>query len=386
MPPSESAFPASSRLGIVRGFAAFILNLIAALVGPPSLGGVPFHRLLRAYFPSMSAAERELLVGVVLVVLVALAVANFWSTTTAKWIWIVPVPLLFFRIVIFSSGHFDGVWRHFFNPDLFSGFTDTADFTFFTVPAVRTATYSFVVWASAKWTRSKLGDPVVAAASGRLEPISPVIWPGPKFRWFTATNVLIGINVALFAATVASGVPFLFPRPSQLVPWGANIGILTLNGQYWRLITYSFIHFGMFHLAVNMICLWWIGRLAEKIFGSIVLISIYFLAGIGAGLLSLAWAPLIVHEGSSGAILGIAGALIAVVFYGKLKLPQNHLFRRRIIVFVLWVLFVGLSPGVDAMAHLGGLVTGLLIGVYIVWALRKLPPCAAFSKVRLFQG
>ena len=114
------ALSKEAALGIGRGLAAFILNSIAAMLGVGILGGGFAYRFLRAYFPSMSAAERELVVSAALVALVALGVSLCWSTTTAKWVWIIPVPFLLVRMVIFAlnpggsvmEGH-PTVWKHF---------------------------------------------------------------------------------------------------------------------------------------------------------------------------------------------------------------------------------------------------------------------------------
>ncbi|SRR5713101_6781310 len=382
-------------IGIARGVAAFTLNLIAAVLGPTNPGGFA-HRFIRSHLPYVSAAQRELLVSIVFAGLIALCVSRFWSTTTAKWIWIVPLPVLLIRMAIFASGNAHssvledlnyGFWRHFFNPDPskgYKGFAEFTDFIVFTMGAVRAASYSFVAWVSPQWEQPGLNDPIVVPASDRPEPTRPMILSGPKLRWLTSTNLLIGINVALFAAMVASGISPLFPQTSQLVRWGANLGVLTLHGQYWRLITHAFLHFGIFHLAANMVCLWWIGRLAERIFGGFVLTGIYLLTAIGAGLLSLAWAPLLTSAGASGAILGIAGALIAVVLYGKLKLPPREFFYRRIIVFVCYFLLP--TPGTDNMAHLGGFATGLLLGFFFARSLRTASSHPVFAAARLFQG
>ena len=216
--------------------------------------------------------------------------------------------------------------------------------------------------------------------------MKPRICSGEWVEWLPATNLLIGINIAVFVVMVASGVSPLFPRADQMVSWGGNLGAFTIHGQYWRLMTHSFLHFGILHLTINMLCLWWVGRQAEKTFGGFILTGIYLLAAIGAGLLSLVWAPLRTSQGASGPIMGIAGALIAVVFYGKLKLSSGKLFYRRIIVFILCVLFCGFSPGTDNMAHMGGLIAGLLFGFFFARALRTPSDSKVLATARLFQG
>lgn len=121
-----------------------------------------------------------------------------------------------------------------------------------------------------------------------------------------ATYALLAINIVIFIAMLASGVSWIAPEPGQVLRWGADYGPYTLGGQYWRLIASMFLHFGIIHLAGNMWCLWSLGQLTEKLLGSISVLGLYLLTGIGASLLSLSWDPMRVSAGASGAIFGIA--------------------------------------------------------------------------------
>ena len=182
-----------------------------------------------------------------------------------------------------------------------------------------------------------------------------------------ATIALLAINIVIFAAMVASGISFTSPQTDQVLRWGADYGPYTLSGQYWRLITSMFLHFGIIHIFGNMWCLWSLGRLAEKMVGSLSLVGIYLMTGIGASLLSLSWNPMRVSAGASGAIFGIAGALITVLYFGKLGLQPEGV--RKLLGYVVRFAFLnllfGLQGHIDNMAHLGGLVSGLLIGFFL---------------------
>jgi rhomboid protease GluP len=181
-----------------------------------------------------------------------------------------------------------------------------------------------------------------------------------------ATSALLAINIAVFLAMLASGGNWINPAPEHVLRWGADYGPLTFNGQYWRLITSMFLHFGIIHLFGNMWCLWSLGQLTEKLLGPLAVIGSYLLTGIGADLLSLSWAPMRISAGASGAIFGIAGVLITTLYYGKHNLPKESV--NRLLGYVLRFSFLnllfGLKDHVDNMAHLGGLVTGLLIGLF----------------------
>jgi rhomboid protease GluP len=185
--------------------------------------------------------------------------------------------------------------------------------------------------------------------------------------WLTATNGLIAINIAVFLVMVAYGVSWINPGPDELLRWGADYGPNTLGGEYWRIVTSAFVHIGIVHLLLNMWCLWSLGRLLERLLGPVQTLSVYLVTGAGASLLSLAAKPLIVSAGASGAIFGIAGVLISVFYYGKLNLPAENVRKLLgyVVRFALLNLLYGLRGNINNMAHLGGLVTGLLAGVFL---------------------
>jgi len=182
-----------------------------------------------------------------------------------------------------------------------------------------------------------------------------------------ATYVLLAINIIIFVVMLASAVSWMQPETDQVLRWGADYGPYTLGGQYWRLVTSMFLHFGIIHLLGNMWCLWSLGQLTEKLLGSISVLGLYLLTGIGASLLSLSWDPMRVSAGASGAIFGIAGALISVLYFGRLGLQPEG--RRKLLGYVVRFAFInlvfGLQAHIDNMAHLGGLVSGLLIGLFL---------------------
>lgn len=193
-----------------------------------------------------------------------------------------------------------------------------------------------------------------------------LLGPGST-RWVTATNALIAINVAVFLGMVISGVSLINPKTDDLLRWGADYGPDTLSGQYWRIVTSAFVHIGIIHILLNMWCLWSLGRLLERLLGALATFSIYVLTGAGSALLSLSWNPMRVSAGASGAIFGIAGVLIPVLYYGKLNMPPENVRKLLgyVVRFSLINLLYGLSGRIDNMAHLGGLITGLVAGLFL---------------------
>jgi len=179
------------------------------------------------------------------------------------------------------------------------------------------------------------------------------------------TYILVGINLAVFAAMVVSGVSATRPTSDQLLRWGADFGPYTFGGQWWRMVSATFVHIGLLHLALNMWCLWNLGALAELLFGRRAFILLYILCGLGGSAASLAWSPTAVSAGASGAVFGVAGALIALFKFAHLRIPPEEMKAqlKSLVAFAGYnLLFGAISPRINNAAHLGGLFTGLLFG------------------------
>ena len=183
-------------------------------------------------------------------------------------------------------------------------------------------------------------------------------------REISATHVIVGINVLVFVAMVATGASLINPSREQLLRWGANWGPLSLGTQPWRILTSNYVHIGIIHIAFNMWCLWNLGQLAERVLGRMNYVILYTLCGLSGSLASLWWHPLTIGAGASGAIFGLAGAAIAVFYMGHLPIPKAAIqaTMRSLLTFVGYNLLFGLSPGIDNSAHMGGLVAGLAMG------------------------
>ncbi|HET9791393.1 MAG TPA: rhomboid family intramembrane serine protease [Candidatus Angelobacter sp.] len=193
-------------------------------------------------------------------------------------------------------------------------------------------------------------------------------------RDYPATTLLLAINIAVFIAMTIAGVGLINPNWNSLLNWGGDYGPFTLGGEYWRLITATFLHAGIIHIGMNMWCLYYLGPICERVFGRLQTIGIYLLTGIGGWLLSLAHTPDGLSVGASGAIFGIAGAIVAGAKFGELSLRQGE--KKALISSVVSFLIIsfaygGFSSGVDNMAHIGGFVSGLLLGLPLGGFARK---------------
>ncbi|HVP53889.1 MAG TPA: rhomboid family intramembrane serine protease [Candidatus Eisenbacteria bacterium] len=180
----------------------------------------------------------------------------------------------------------------------------------------------------------------------------------------SATHVIVGLNLLVFAAMVLTGASALSPSREQLLRWGANWGPLSLGAQPWRMLTSNYVHVGIIHLGFNMWCLWNLGQLAERVLGRLNYVILYTFCGLAGSLASLWWHPMTVGAGASGAIFGLAGAAIAVFYMGHLPVARAAMqgTLRSLLTFVGYNLLFGLSPGIDNSAHIGGLVAGLAMG------------------------
>jgi len=191
-----------------------------------------------------------------------------------------------------------------------------------------------------------------AAEMNRIAPSHPVI-----------TWTIIAICSAVFVVEILKGAGFDTMSPDLAIRLGADYGPLTMSGQWWRLFTSMFLHFGFFHLALNMWCLWALGSLAERLMGRAAYLVLYIGTGLCGGLLSLAVHPQLVGAGASGAVFGISGGLITYLALKKAPLSFDRVKKQltSLGIFLAYNFIYSLKPGVDMMAHAGGLVSGLAI-------------------------
>jgi membrane associated rhomboid family serine protease len=179
------------------------------------------------------------------------------------------------------------------------------------------------------------------------------------------TPIIVGLNVAVFAVMAVATKKLGQFTPQELLNWGSNFGLLTVNGQWWRLFTALFVHFSLLHLLLNMWVLWNVGGLCERLFGRTTLLFLYVSAGVLASLTSVAWNPGDSSVGASGAIFGLLGAFLAFLSQQRHQIPPTIVRKHWISTsaFVLFNLVSGaIQPGIDNAAHVGGLLSGFVLG------------------------
>ncbi|HEX8873944.1 MAG TPA: rhomboid family intramembrane serine protease [Nitrosospira sp.] len=183
------------------------------------------------------------------------------------------------------------------------------------------------------------------------------------------TALLVAVNLLVFLAMLASGAGLWHSVNSVQLAWGANFGPATQGGEWWRLGTAMFLHFGAIHLALNMWALWDGGQLVERMYGHSRFAGIYFSSGLAGNLLSLvAHKGLAISGGASGAIFGIYGALLVFVWRERRNLHPRDFrwFFWGATGFAAASFILGfLITGIDNAAHIGGFLTGMLGGVIL---------------------
>lgn len=141
---------------------------------------------------------------------------------------------------------------------------------------------------------------------------------------------------------------------------------VTQQHEYYRILTSAFLHGGIFHIGLNMLSLYWLGRFIEAVLRPGRMLFVYFLSLIASGISVVLFSPPNAATlGASGAIFGLFGALFAIGF--KLGDRGMELIRANIGILVLNLLWSFTFPGISWQAHLGGLVAGFITTWLVFW-------------------
>lgn len=191
-------------------------------------------------------------------------------------------------------------------------------------------------------------------------------------KGFFITPLLIDLNILMFILMSATGVDFIEPNSKDLLLWGANLKTLTINGEWWRLISCCFIHIGVIHMLMNMYALFFIGLLLEYRMGAIRFLVVYLATGVIASTASLWYHDMTISAGASGAIFGMYGVFLALLSTNLIEKENRTNLFLSIGIFVLYNLMSGLNAtGIDNSAHIGGLISGAIAGYLMYPALKK---------------
>ena len=188
---------------------------------------------------------------------------------------------------------------------------------------------------------------------------------------YMPTYILIALNITIYVYTSIIGNNFIETSDSVIRVYG-QVNALVYEGAYWQLFTAMFIHADLLHLFGNMFFLLIFGLRAEELFSTTEYFLIYLLSGLAGNLLTLLW-PEVVSVGASGAIFGMFGAC---TIYVRRAIGQSIMSALMYAFFLFMI--TSFSPNVNFLAHLGGLVAGLLIG-YLLAVKRKFKVVYAYE-------
>jgi rhomboid protease GluP len=171
---------------------------------------------------------------------------------------------------------------------------------------------------------------------------------------------LLIVNVGVFAIDAVLGIA---GRPETLLNAGAMVPFLVAQGEWWRLLTAMFLHIGLLHLAFNSLALYVFGGLIEGALGSARMLSLYLVTGFAASAASFALgSPAVAAAGASGAIFGLLGAwLVYNLRRRSLSLARSNV-QSALLLIGINLVFGFTVPGIDNLAHIGGLVSGVAAG------------------------
>lgn len=175
------------------------------------------------------------------------------------------------------------------------------------------------------------------------------------------SGILVAVNVIVYLICTFTGN--LLYNVGEL-----DAAAVLLRGEYGRIIYSMFLHAGIDHLFNNMVIMFFLGAMIEKVTGHIQLLLIYLLSGIGANICSLLYKVMTMDSmasvGASGAIFGLDGVLLAWILLDRQAMPDVT--PRRVLLMIVLSLYSGFTAhNIDNAAHVGGLLTGFAAGALL---------------------
>lgn len=213
---------------------------------------------------------------------------------------------------------------------------------------------------------SRLGEDTSAFKEGWQEFLS-VFTPG---KGYFVTPLLILFNTAIFISIIV--VAQLSEQETEsIIRLGANSRADALKGEVWRLVSSVFFHWDIMHLFMNMLTLYFIGAALEPRMNSGKFAVVYLSTGVLAGITNLGWHVQAVSAGASGAVFGLYGVLLAWLTTNLLEPELRKSLLPGMILFIGYGLLGGTKGNIDNAAHIGGLLSGIVIGFCLYPGLKK---------------
>ena len=186
-----------------------------------------------------------------------------------------------------------------------------------------------------------------------------------EWKKYPATYLLLGLTTLTFICQyLLNG--FQATSPLSLFKMGAMYGAFVQYSplNLWRLVTPIFVHIGVEHFLFNMLTLYFMGKMAEQIFGTLRFLGVYLLAGVMGNAFTLLFTPNVIAAGASTSLFGLFAAVVILGYYSHSPL-LNQLGRNYLALIVINLIFNLFTPSVGITGHLGGLVGGALAAIFL---------------------
>lgn len=187
-----------------------------------------------------------------------------------------------------------------------------------------------------------------------------LLMPAPGYK---VSPALVLINIVVFLALAIMNLSLTDYSVQSLYWLGANFSPWVDQGQWWRLLSSLFLHFGLMHLLFNSVSLLFLGRFLEPLLGHTVFFVLFLVMGITASLTSYVFNKEVISAGASGAIFGLFGIFIVLLLSNLVEKRVRQEWLKSVGVILAINLGMGLILPVDNAAHLGGLFSGLVCGL-----------------------
>ncbi len=180
------------------------------------------------------------------------------------------------------------------------------------------------------------------------------------------TPLLIYANWIVYLLMVFSSSSVFDFSTDLLHAWGGALQYDVLHGSVWQWVTYMFLHGGLSHIVANTFALLYVGQFLEPMLGRSRFLLVYLLAGIAAGITSSIYNPFSVAVGASGPIFGLYGTFLALLSTRLITRTVRRTLLRVLLLFVVYNLLGGLqSETIDNAAHIGGMLAGMVLGIFM---------------------
>jgi membrane associated rhomboid family serine protease len=186
-----------------------------------------------------------------------------------------------------------------------------------------------------------------------------------RTRWAVVTPAIAAVNALVFALMLLGDGGLA--DPETVLSWGGNLGTRTTNGEWWRLVTASFVNPGVLALAANLVGFVRVGFILERLVGHLAFAAVYLVAAVMASLVSLALYPVSISVGASGAIFGVYGLLLAVLVAIRMRRSSITvplvMLKRLVLPAGVFVVFNFATAYLPVRAEMVGLLVGFAAGL-----------------------